>query len=192
MTGTWFLDRRTDWEPDDDLKRFLEHGDPPIYIGFGSLPWNAERNTGLVIDALDRWGGRAILATGWGGLELETAPANVHVINNAPHEMLFPHVSAVVHHGGSGTTASGLRAGLPTFVIPIVGDGQYWGARVADLGAGPKPIAMRQLDSKMLASRFDDLTSNALYRRQAENLGNRISSENGVETAASAIERVLH
>ena len=115
ITGYWFLERESAWTPPQDLLTFIDAGEPPVYIGFGSMAGrNPERLAKIVIDALQIVGLRGIIATGWGGLTPETLPDNILKIEKAPHDWLFPRMAAVVHHGGAGTTAAGLRAGKPS------------------------------------------------------------------------------
>lgn len=142
-TGYWFLDEGADWHPTDELQDFLQSGTFPVYVGFGSLgdPTKADQTTELVIDALKRSGQRGVLATGWSGMtKLDTLPNNIFMLECAPHAWLFPRMSVVVHHGGAGTTAAGLRAGVPSILIPHANDQFAWGRRVHELGAGAKPI----------------------------------------------------
>ncbi|MEK7327332.1 MAG: glycosyltransferase, partial [Chloroflexota bacterium] len=114
VTGYWFLEAQPDWRPPTDLASFLEGGPPPIYVGFGSMSHeNPERQTHLALRALELSGQRGVLLTGWGGLTRQATPPNVFFVDNVPHDWLFPRMAAVVHHGGAGTTAAGLRAGVP-------------------------------------------------------------------------------
>ncbi|HIC80237.1 MAG TPA: glycosyltransferase, partial [Kiloniellaceae bacterium] len=139
ITGYWFSDPPADWQPPEDLARFLETGPPPVYVGFGSMPAeDAEHLTRTVLEALKMAGRRAVLATGWGGLAAGIADdltaAEVHVLETAPHAWLFPRCSAVVHHGGAGTTHEGLRWGRPSILCPVFGDQPFWGRRVLQAG----------------------------------------------------------
>ncbi len=146
ITGYWFLDRQPGWQPPADLADFLAAGAPPVYIGFGSMSTRKpQETTELVLRALSRDRQRGLLLTGWGGLSEIDLPDYVFKIEFAPHDWLFPQMAAVVHHGGAGTTAAGLRAGIPTIIVPHFIDQPFWGQRVADLGAGPQPIPRRQL-----------------------------------------------
>jgi sterol 3beta-glucosyltransferase len=114
------LDRAGDWTPPPALEAFPADGPPPVYVGFGSMAGrNPARTTRLVLDALRRAGCRGVLARGWGGLKASALPASVYLLDRVPHGWLFPRVAAVVHHGGAGTTAAGLRAGRPTVVCPF-------------------------------------------------------------------------
>ena len=190
VTGYWFLDDET-WAPEDDLRRFLDAGEPPVYVGFGSMPWDSERNTEIVMGALKLWGGRALIGRGWGGVAPDELPAHVHAIDHAPHNILLPLTSAVVHHGGAGTTAAGLRAGLPTLICPYAADQPFWRRRMHAIGVGPFSPNMKKLSADRLAGFLDDLVSNREYRAAAERVAGRIRSENGVETAVGIVEKVL-
>ncbi len=114
VTGYFFLDTQAQWQPSAALQAFLDAGPPPVYIGFGSMAGrNSEHLARLVLDALAQTGQRGLLLRGWGGLTPELVPDNVFVLDSAPHSWLFPRMAAVVHHGGAGTTAEGVRAGVP-------------------------------------------------------------------------------
>src|SRR5690606_19496179 len=121
-----------------------------------------------------RTGQRGVLAKGWGGLAAADLPPDVAVVEDVPHDWLFPQVAAVVHHGGAGTTGAGLRAGRPTLICPFFGDQPFWGRRVAALGAGPRPIPQRRLTATRLAEAIRELVSSAEMRERAEALGARI------------------
>ena len=132
VTGYWFLETTEAWQPDPALQTFLQAGPPPVYVGFGSIPTaDPQRMTALIVEALALAGQRGLLTSGWGGLSATVNAEHVFALESAPHDCLFPHASAVVHHGGAGTTAAGLRAGKPTVICPFFGDQPFWGRRVA-------------------------------------------------------------
>ncbi|MCP4386320.1 MAG: glycosyltransferase family 1 protein [Hyphomicrobiales bacterium] len=190
-TGYWFLDEGQDWVPDPALSAFLEDGDPPIYIGFGSMTTGDPSSLAhIVVEGVRRAGVRAILATGWGALAEINVPRTVHVIKGAPHIALFRHVSAVVHHGGAGTTAAGLRAGLPTLICPLAVDQPFWGRRVLSLGCGPKPQPIKRLQRRQFAEGLTELVRTESYRHCAQEVATAIAEENGVERAVEIIETV--
>jgi UDP:flavonoid glycosyltransferase YjiC (YdhE family) len=168
---------------------FLESGPPPVYIGFGSMSnRKPEETADLVLQAIAQTRQRAILMAGWGGLRREDLPENVFMVDSVPHQWLFPRVVAVVHHGGAGTTAAGLRAGVPSIITPFFGDQSFWGNRVAQLGVGPEPIPRRRLTADALAHAIQRAVSDQTMRQRAAALGTRIQAENGVARAVYAIE----
>ena len=193
VTGYWFLDQAEKWEPSVELKAFLDAGEAPVYIGFGSMAGRQPgRLANIVVEALKKANLRGIIATGGGGLDVDQLPDTLLKIKAEPHEHLFPHVSAVIHHGGAGTTAAGLRAGKPTIVCPFIGDQSFWGERVYELGVGPKPISQKKLSADSLADALLTATSNVTMREKAQALGAQIRHEKGIETAIAAIEAVLN
>jgi len=191
VTGYWFSDLAGDWTPPPALAEFLQAGPPPVYIGFGSMSSrNPEETARLILQAVARTGQRAIILTGWGGLAMADAPGSVFLLDGAPFSWLFPRVAAVVHHGGAGTTAAGLRASVPSVVIPFFGDQPYWGQRVADLGAGPAPIPRRKLTAERLAQAITAAVDDPAMRQTAADLGARIRAEDGIARAVAIVQQL--
>jgi UDP:flavonoid glycosyltransferase YjiC (YdhE family) len=188
LTGYWFLQESSDWTPPPDLMAFLERGPAPVYIGFGSMgSRKPEETTDIVLRALAQTGQRAILSSGWGGLRADALPENVLMIGSVPHTWLFPRMATVVHHGGAGTTAAGLRAGAPSIVIPFFGDQPFWGQRVAALGVGPAPIPRQKLTADALAQAIQRATTDTTMQGKAAELGAKIRAEDGVARAVEII-----
>jgi sterol 3beta-glucosyltransferase len=186
ITGYWFIDETNNWQPPAALLDFLQSGSAPLYIGFGSMSnRNPEQTADLVIEALALANQRAILLSGWGGLQKNNIPNSVFMIDSIPHSWLFPRVSAVVHHGGASTTAAGLKAGIPSIIIPFFGDQPFWGQRVAELGVGSKPIPRKKLTAERLANAIREVITNENIRQRAAKLGKQIQAENGIESAVS-------
>ncbi|MCA1613360.1 MAG: glycosyltransferase [Acidobacteria bacterium] len=191
VTGCWFLDHPEGWRPPAELSAFLEAGEAPVYVGFGSMAGrDPGRKARLVVEALRKANVRGVIATGRGGLDASDLPDTVFKLDDVPHDWLFPRVSAVVHHGGAGTTAAGLRAGRPTVICPYVIDQPLWGERVYALGAGSKPIPQKRLTAENLAEAIREATTSQDIRRNAEGLGKRIREEDGIANAVSIIESV--
>jgi sterol 3beta-glucosyltransferase len=189
ITGYWFLEAPNNWAPPSDLMDFLEAGSPPVYIGFGSMgSRNPEESTALALKALSLSGQRGVLASGWGGLSQSDLPETVHMISSIPHTWLFPRMAAVVHHGGAGTTAAGLRAGVPSIIVPFFGDQPFWGQRVAQLGMGPSPMRRQRLTAEQLAQAITQSVSDTAMRQRAADLGAKIHAENGIAHAISLIK----
>ncbi|WP_395815779.1 glycosyltransferase [Devosia sp.] len=191
VTGFWRFEDESGWMPDASFRKFLESGPPPVYLGFGSMPWGAARNTEIITKALRSWGGRAVIGSGWGGIKAEDLPDTVYPISKAPHTELFKYVSGVVHHGGAGTTHTGLLAGKPTFVVPQFFDQPYWGKRVYELGAGPPPVRLRKLTPGILAAALEDLTTEPSYAVAAADLRERLLHEDGTGYATDIIEETI-
>lgn len=188
VTGYWFLENHQTWQPPDDLIDFLDAGTPPVYIGFGSMTHRSpEEVTNIALAALNKAGQRGLLLTGWGGLSNADLPDHIFKIESAPHDWLFPRMSAVIHHGGAGTTAAGLRAGIPSIVVPFFGDQPFWGWRVHQLGVGPKPIPKKQLSSERLTNAIVEAAHSIDMRQSAARLGEHIRAENGVTQAVEAL-----
>jgi sterol 3beta-glucosyltransferase len=188
VTGYWFLDPHAEWTP-PELTHFLDSGPAPVYVGFGSMgSKDPEASARLVLDALQRSGQRGVLSSGWGGLMHNALPESVFMVGSMPHAWLFPRMAAVVHHGGAGTTAAGLSAGVPSVVTPVMGDQPFWGRRVHELGAGPKPVMRRQLTAEHLADAIGQAVGDEKMREQAAVLGKRIRAEDGVGNAVRILE----
>ncbi len=189
--GYWFLNEsESSWKAPMELKRFLEAGPPPVYIGFGSISGsNPEGKARIVMEALRLAKARGVIAAGWGGLKAKgDLPADIFLMEQAPHDWLFPRMAAVVHHGGAGTTAAGLRAGRPTIVCPFFGDQPAWGRRVWELGAGAKPIPQKKLTAEKLAAAIRLVLEDRGIRARAEEIGSGIREEDGVARAIDFIE----
>ncbi|GAA2149388.1 glycosyltransferase [Actinomadura napierensis] len=186
MTGYWFLDE-PEWEPPKEIAAFLEAGPPPIYVGFGSMvPKDAEM-TGRIVRAALRLAGVRGVVQG----DPDTSDDEVLAVRDVPHSWLFPRMSAVVHHGGAGTTAAGLRAGVPTVVCPFFGDQPYWGERVAALGAGPSPLPFRAMTVPRLARKLRRVAEDQEMADRAYEVGRRIRAEDGVGRAREIIAGLL-
>lgn len=183
-TGYWFLDEGHDWQPPAALADFLAAAPRPIAVGFGSMTGrDAEGMTRLVVDAVTRAGQRAVLLSGWSGLGGLRLPPHILSLDAAPHDWLFPRVAAVVHHGGAGTTAAALRAGVPSIVVPHIADQPFWGRRVAALGVGPPPIPRPKLSAEGLAAAIRVVVSDGAMRQCAAALAAHLRAEDGIGRA---------
>lgn len=193
QTGYWFLDEDTNWQPSAALTAFLNAGPRPVYVGFGSMSSSDPAATVRTIaDSLTRTGQRGIIASGWGGAASSDLPTHIHLLDKAPHNWLFEQVAAVVHHGGAGTTAAGLRAGLPTMIIPHMSDQPYWGRRVFELGVGVKPVPRHVLNVENLTAGIHTLVNDSRLKEAAHQLGAKIRTEDGVPEAVAVIEHLAN
>jgi sterol 3beta-glucosyltransferase len=189
VTGYWFTDPDPAWQPPPVLTRFLEAGPAPVYVGFGSMtdrdPAGLARTA---VAALRRVGCRGVLARGWAALASASDNEDLIVVDELPHDWLFSRMAAVVHHGGAGTTHTGLRAGIPNVVVPFFTDQPFWAGRVAALGAGPAPIPRQMLTVDRLAAAIHTAVSDPAMRVRAAALGRRIQAEDGVSRAVQAVQ----
>jgi UDP:flavonoid glycosyltransferase YjiC (YdhE family) len=189
ITGYWTLQPGAGWKPPAALIDFLEAGPAPVYVGFGSMVNRTPRETTrLVCDALARAGQRGVLATGWGGLDGTDLPDSMFAQESVPHAWLFPRMAAVVHHGGSGTTGAGLRAGVPSVLVPHMGDQPFWAGRVAELGVGPWAVPRRELTADRLADAIECAITDQGLQTRAAALGERLRAEDGVGRTIRIIE----
>ncbi|KAK9673393.1 hypothetical protein RND81_12G164900 [Saponaria officinalis] len=187
VVGFCFLDLASNYKPPEDLVEWLEKGQKPIYIGFGSLPvQEPEKMTETIVRALEITEQRGIINKGWGGLGHLAEPKDfVYLLDNVPHDWLFLQCAAVVHHGGAGTTAAGLKAACPTSIVPFFGDQPFWGERVHEKGVGPSPIPIEEfcLEKLVSAIRF---MQDPMVKQRAINLAKKLEGEDGVTGAVDA------
>lgn len=193
ISGFYFLNLASSFTPDPSLAAFLEAGPPPVYIGFGSIVVDdPNAMTRMIFDAIHLSGVRALVSKGWGGLGVDDVglPDGVHMLGNVPHDWLFERVSCVVHHGGAGTTAAGIKAGKPTFVVPFFGDQPFWGAMIARAKAGPEPIRYKDLTAEKLAEALQFCLQPGT-QEQAKGLGGKIRQENGTKAGGMSFHKHL-
>lgn len=188
VTGYWPWETAEAWTPPPAVEAFLAAGPAPVYVGFGSMDTHRpEATLTLIARAAERAGVRVIAPAAPEAARAVALPAQVCVISALPHERLFPHLRAALHHGGAGTTASSLRAGLPTGAVPFAADQFFWGARLHALGVGPAPLARNTLTIERLAEALTQLSTNDTWRTTAQALGERLHQEDGPGIAAERI-----
>eukprot|EP00897_Mesotaenium_endlicherianum_P000869 jgi/Mesen1/10783/ME000091S10300 len=193
VVGFMFLEGAEQaYAPPPELQRFLEAGPAPVYIGFGSMSVEDPKHlTRVIFSALEKVGQRAVVARGWANIgEDATPPPNVLLIGSVPHTWLFQRCSAVVHHGGAGTTAAGIAAGKPTLVVPFFGDQHIWGQLVAEKGLGARPIAVTRLTEDRLVDALRTLVKPSV-QAAALHMQAQFQQEDGVAAAAEAFHKHL-
>jgi UDP:flavonoid glycosyltransferase YjiC (YdhE family) len=175
-----------------DTRAFLAAGSPPLFLGLGSTPVADPGSlTRSIVEAAHDARVRLVLQRGWAGLGDGLDDARIHVVGDIAYDALFPHVAGVVHHGGAGTTALGLRHGRPTLCLPAVADQFFWGHRVKAIGAGPAPLPVARLRRDRLAERLAELAGHSGYADRASGIAAGIGEEDGSATAVAAVERFL-
>ena len=187
IPGYFFLDSSDSYQPPAKLEGFIAAGEQPVCVTFGSMIHrNSKRIYETVLAALDRTKNRAIILTGWSDLQNLVLPESVLVVDSAPHDWLLPRCKAVIHHGGAGTTAAGLRSGIPNLVVSFAADQPFWGRRVHAIGAGPQPIPVKRLTTEKMVAALVEADGDAV-RSGARAAGRKIRDEAGVETAVTLI-----
>ncbi len=193
VTGYWFLpEKDTDWQPSDELLSFIETGETPLYVGFGSM--NDPKQSDLyktVLQALEATKQRAVLLCKPEEIEGIELGEHVFPIDYAPFDWLFPKMKAVLHHGGVGTIALGLKAGVPNIVVSFISDQRFWSEHLHRTGVMPKPIPRKKVTLEALTTAINEAVYNQELRQKAIEIGERVSAENGVDNAVVAIENYM-
>nr|AGU14105.1 UDP-glycosyltransferase [Cicer arietinum] len=192
VVGYCFLSLASKYQPREDFVRWIKKGPPPLYFGFGSMPLeDPKRTTNVILEALKETEQRGIIDRGWGNLgNLAEISDNVFLLEECPHDWLFPQCSAVVHHGGAGTTATGLKAGCPTTIVPFFGDQFFWGDRIHQKELGPAPIPIYELNVENLSNAIKFMLQPEVKSRAME-VAKLIENEDGVAAAVDAFHRHL-
>ncbi|GAQ60254.1 glycosyltransferase [Streptomyces scabiei] len=188
VTGYWWPYDSEDRLP-AALLDFLDAGPPPVFVGLGSatVP-DAGRMSGGIVRALRAAGLRGVVQRGWGGLRGEGE--DMFTVGEVPHSLLFPRMAAVVHHAGAGTTAAGLRAGVPSVPVPVQFDEGFWAARLVALGVSPGAVPLRGFTPAALTAALRRATTDPSYARRARVLAEELRGEDGVRPVLTALDRL--
>ncbi|MDN5919016.1 MAG: glycosyltransferase [Pseudonocardia sp.] len=193
VTGAWWPAVPDGWRPDPGLQAFLDAGDPPVFVGLGSrsLP-DPDAVQSVIRESLRRAGLRGVVQSGWAGLTGgEKADDRILTIGDVPHEWLFPRMAALVHHCGAGTTAAGLRAGVPTVGLPVLADQPFWASRLVSIGVSPGAVPLRRLTADRLTDALVAATRDTRYRRRAEELKCIVDTEDGAGEVAAVLPSLV-
>ncbi|MCP3803087.1 glycosyltransferase [Allokutzneria sp. A3M-2-11 16] len=185
--GYWWPDSPSGWQPDPELTDFLEAGDAPVFVGFGSMAASdGEWLSGIVGQALRKAGVRGIVQAGWANME--AGGGDLLAVGSVPHTWLFPRMAAVVHHAG--TTGAGLRAGVPTVPVPVLSDQPFWADRLVKAGVSPGSVPFRELTADRLAALIREAVTDESYRVRAEAIADRVRAEDGAARVAEVVARL--
>lgn len=188
VTGAWTRDEPAPLPA--QVERFLEAGPAPVYVGFGSMSDpRPDETTRMVVEIAERLGARVLLSRGWAGLGGGSLPASVLAVGEVSHSALFPRVSAIVHHGGAGTTAAALRAGKPQGIVAHIADQFSTGRQLVALGVAPPLVARKRLDRARLEAVFAAATGDERMARRAAELGETLRGRRGLDEAVAWLER---
>ena len=176
LDGYWWPVRAPGWTPPADVVSFLAGGPPPVVITFGSTP-DSQAAAQVAVTGARQAGLRVILQDP--ATKGSDGDGDVLHTGHIPHEWLLPQAAAVVHHAGAGTTAAGLRAGIPAVAVPLATDQPFWAARLAALGAAPAPVRRSRMTVGRLAAAITAATANPDYRASAERVASQLAREDG-------------
>ncbi|WP_268626507.1 glycosyltransferase [Paenibacillus alvei] len=180
QTAYWHFEDGADLDP--SISQFIEEGDPPVFIGFGSsTDPDPLRTRNILNEVIEKSGQRFIILKGWAELGTGLNHANVRTIDFAPYLKLFPKMGAIIHHGGSGTTHCAARSGVPQIIIPHAMDQYRWGSTIAAKKLGPDPINRSKLTADKLLHAIKEAVTNPEFKKQASQVGHLMRQKNGVE-----------
>jgi UDP:flavonoid glycosyltransferase YjiC (YdhE family) len=189
--GFWWPVTPADWQPSTDLVEFLAAGPPPVFITLGSMATRRGADLGeLFSTALRKAGVRGIVQSGWSGMTAK-ADDQMLIVDEVPYDWLFPRVSAVVHHCGVGTTAAGLRAGVPAVGVPVWLDQPFWAQQLVRIGVSPTTLPLRRLSPDLLAGAIRDAIDRPAFSNRAQEIAESINAEDGAARVVAAVRRTL-
>lgn len=191
VTGFWTLpdEAISAYSPPPALAAFLESGPPPVFIGFSSMTLGAAAALDLAVEAVRRTGQRAVLATGWAGYRRQELPPQICVVDSVPHDWIFARVRAAILHGGVGSIAAALRAGIPLAVVTFSVEQLFWARRVEQVGASPPALARRGLTVDKLERTLGELLAQPRLRERAQAISQELAREDGVARSVDIILR---
>ena len=187
VCGQWIPPLAQAFEPPAALLDFLDAGEPPVYIGFGSMAgFDQRRLLDAVVGAIGRR--RALFSAGWSDIDAARLPDNVHAVGAVPHDWLLPRCALAIHHGGSGTTHSACRAGRPSIAVPFAGDQFFWGARLRAAGIMRHALRGSRITADALREAIE-FAGTPEAMRSAARVGERMLAEDGCAAAVPLVER---
>ena len=182
FVGALTLELPTD--ADDEVLSWIAAGTPPIYFGFGSTPIRSPADTVAMIGAAcKRLGERALIYSGVNDFSRIPHIDHVKIVGAVNYATIFPVCRAVVHHGGAGTTAAGMRAGVPTLVLWIRNEQPLWGTVVKRMKVGSAQRLSRTTEESLAAGLRSILTTQCVTR--AREIATRMTKPSVSVTAAA-------
>ena len=194
VCGYWFLKADDNWKAPIELEKFIDSGPKPIYIGFGSMNNSMLKNGAvekLIVDTVAGTKQRAVILKQGLNFEAGQIADNIFATGAVPFKYLFPKMKLLVHHGGAGTTALGLEAGIPSVLTPLIVDQRFWAWRAEKLGIAPAPLHWHGVTAKKLALAINHWANNNSAKKRSEELGKKLQQENGVETAVRIFNEAI-
>ena len=189
-SGYWILPPKEDYQPPEDLQQLLnELEKKPVYLGFGSMPVkNKPKVLEMFSNALKKEGLHGIYCGGWSTVSESDIPENIKFVKECPHEWLLPQCCMAFHHGGAGTTAASMRAGIPTIILPVLVDQPFWASKIVSLRIGQASVCpLKDVTSDYIHQQIKYCLTPDIIANAAE-FGRKLRSEDGNFVGASYIE----
>jgi vancomycin aglycone glucosyltransferase len=187
QTGFMLLPAKNDLP--DHVKEFIDAGEPPVYIGFGSNPIvKAEKYSHIFQQVSEMTKKRLIISKGWAGLH-EIDEENILFVDEMPFELLFPKMAAAIYHGGTGTMAAIVRAGIPQAAFPFMGDQFSNKNQIVKLGLGPDTCDFKKMTAESISSAIIECMSNPKYKHNATEISEKLLNSNGVQLTIEHLEK---
>lgn len=191
LVGYWFSEEPANWQPPEELIRFLNEGEEPIIIALGAMSFDVKNETERIqmfIDAVSKLNQRAVIQGFNHTIQSMELPPNIIHVSSIPHNWLFKKGYFIIHHGGFGTTASAFQSGKPSLVIPYILDQFLFAQKVEELKVGPQGLPGSKLTLELLTNRMWEMINTRDYFINAVELAKKLESENGIETSIDLIE----
>lgn len=174
-----------------NVEKFLNSGKPPVFIGFGSNPVSRPEKYNQIFDEVSKaTNQRLIVSKGWADLS-ENNTSNVLYVDEMPFDLLFPRLTAIVYHGGTGTMAAAARAGIPQIAFPFMADQFENSKQIVKLGLGPKACDFKKISADILISSINECVTNKRYRENALEISTKLQNSNGLELTIELVENEL-
>jgi sterol 3beta-glucosyltransferase len=193
ISGYWYLEAPSSYSPPEDLQKFIETSEKPIFISFGSAGWSEKDNVSfmkLLFDGVQKAGARAIILNT--EEYVNEIPDHIYLVKEIPYNWLLCNVSCVAHHCGLGTTAEVLKAGLPSIPVPYMIDQFVWAERIYSLGVATRPIPRKELTVDKLSKAVTEGLENSIMKENAKKLSHKIQKEKGLKGAVMAIKSAIN
>jgi len=170
------------------VEDFLNSGNPPVYIGFGSNPIVKTEKYSQIFELVrNATKQRLIISKGWADIP-ENNSDDILYVDEVPFELLFPRLAAIIYHGGTGTMAAVARAGIPQAAFPFMGDQFSNRQQIVKSGLGPNTCDFKKMTAEAISTAITECITNDEYRKNAEMISQRLRQVNGVELTVKLIE----
>jgi len=175
----------------ENVKKFLNSGKPPVFVGFGSNPvGRPEQYSQIFSEVSKATNQRLIISKGWADLP-DNNTSDILYVDEMPFELLFPGLAAIVYHGGTGTMAIAARAGIPQVAFPFMADQFENRKRIVKLGLGPDACDFKKISAKAISTAINECVKNENYKKKAQEISQKLKNANGLGLTVKLIEELI-